>query len=110
MITATLKDGKALICCIPSKTKNGVYLVRVEPEGPFLVVSHFCPAYRFRNQCSHVEEAVQCYRNWRYWEPKREVIERRQRIILQPHWEQIPVPASMEEVIEAAMGVESRAS
>ncbi len=110
MITATFKDGTALICAIPSRSKNGVYLVRVEPKGSFLLVAHICPAHRFGNRCSHVEEAVECYRNWRYWEPERKVKESRRHIVLQPHWEQIPVPSSMEEIIEAAKGADSHAS
>ncbi|GGK22681.1 hypothetical protein GCM10010965_14480 [Caldalkalibacillus thermarum] len=103
MITATFKDGKALICVIPSKTKSGVYLVRVEPQGENLVVSHLCPAKRFGNQCRHVQEAVECYRNWKYWEPERKIAERHQRIILQPHWEQIPVPQSLEDFAKEVM-------
>ena len=110
MVTATFRDGKALICVIPSKTRDGVYLVRVEPEGESLLVSHSCPAYRYKNRCGHVDEAVQCYRNWRYWEPERKVVPRHQHIILQSQWTQIPVPASIEEVAEAALGETSRAS
>lgn len=99
MITATFVDGDALICAIPSKSKNGVYLVRVETSEDKLLVTHSCPAKRFNNNCTHIEEAVRCYLLWRWWIRKGEIVEKSSQVTLQPHWEQIPVPGSLESVL-----------
>jgi len=97
MITATFTDGAALICAIPSKSQNGLYLVRVEPVGEKgLKVTHYCPASRFKNRCSHVEEAVACYREWQWWEPEREeIITVSSTVVLRPEWKQIPTQNSL---------------
>lgn len=110
MITATFTDGVALICVIPSKSKNGVYLVKVEPNGDELTVIHRCPAHRFHTMCSHVEKAVACYKQWRWWErPKTVRIESRA-VILQPEWEQIPVPGSVQDTVLHVLTGDAHAS
>jgi hypothetical protein len=108
MITATFTDGVALICAIPSKSQNGLYLVRVEPVGEKgLKVTHYCPASRFKTRCSHVEEAVECYREWRWWEPKREeIITVSSTVVLRSEWKQVPTPQQFEKIIEHAGGME----
>lgn len=111
MVTATFTDGSALICVIPSRTKNGVYLVKVESYGDKqLVVTHSCPSHRFKNTCSHVNEAVKCYRKWRWWEHRKRVQTKKGYITLQPEWEQIPVPGSMQETVFQVLTGDSYAS
>ena len=106
MVTATFTDGVALICAIPSKSQNGLYLVRVEPVGEKgLKVTHYCPASRFKNRCSHVDEAVECYRQWRWWETdRREITTVSSTVVLKPDWKQIPTPKQLEEIIEQSGG------
>lgn len=99
MITATFVNGDALICAIPSKTKDGVYLVEVKKQGDKILVTHYCPASLFKNNCSHVQEAVDCYLQWRWWDLRKEIVQRSSQIILQANWQQIPVPGSIEFVL-----------
>lgn len=61
-------DGAALICVVPSRTHNGVYLVRCEPVETDLIVSHDCPAIRFGRACRHIQEAASAYELWHWWE------------------------------------------
>lgn len=99
MITFT--DGKALICSMPSTSQNGVYLVRVEPTGNHIVVSHDCPACHFgHKRCKHVELAVEAYERWQWWEPKKRVQSITRKIVLMADWEQITLPPSPEEQLQ----------
>jgi len=97
-------DGVALICAIPSNTQNGVYLVRAEPQGNKLIVSHDCPAARFGNECRHVPVTVAAYERYHWWEPKKRVVIVPKRIVLHPDWQQIELPLSPEELVRAVIG------
>lgn len=110
MITAAFTDGIALICVIPSQSKNGVYLVRVETRGDELIVTHRCPGHRFKNTCFHMYEALACYFDWRWWERTKTVRTEHRTVILQPEWEQIPVPGSVQDAVLQVMAGESYAS
>lgn len=99
MIQAAFTDGIALICVIPSKSKNGVYLVKVEPREDCIAVTHQCPAYRFHNDCSHVMKAVTCFYTWRWWEEPKPIVTIWEHITLNPEWDQIPVPGSTQDAI-----------
>ncbi|MCF6094535.1 hypothetical protein L1765_11230 [Microaerobacter geothermalis] len=115
MIISAFTDGIALYCVIPSKSRSGVYVVEVKPENERLIVSHACPAHRFKTKCTHVEEAISCYRQWRWWEfapwlPQKEIVPINRHITLQPQWEQIPVPGSEAEIISIVKEVECHAS
>lgn len=92
MITAAFTDGKALICLIPSSRHNGVYVVRAEPQGMELIVSHDCPALKYKGTCGHVSEVAAAYQAVQYWEPQKRVVTQQRRIMLEPHWVQVPVP------------------
>lgn len=92
MITAAFTDGRALICLIPSTRHNGVYVVRAEPQGMDLIVSHDCPALKYKGTCSHVSEVATAYQAVQYWEPQKRVVVELRRIVLQSHWVQVPVP------------------
>lgn len=98
MVYATFTDGDALYCLIPSKSKNGVYFVEVKPNGRYLVVTHSCPALQMKKKCSHVQEALDSYRAWKWWEQYDGVKTKTYLITLQPKWEQIPVPGSIADV------------
>jgi hypothetical protein len=101
MSMITFTDGKALICSMPSTSQNGVYLVRVEPTGNHIVVSHDCPACHFGNKkCKHVQMAVQAYERWQWWEPKKRVQSITRKIVLTADWEQIQLPPSPEEQLQ----------
>lgn len=99
MITSAFIDGDTLYCVFPSKSNNGVYIVEVQPQGDKLIITHECPAQRFKNRCSHVKEAITAYYTWKWWDPPRLLVEHNQTITLQPHWEQISVPGSLEDVV-----------
>lgn len=92
-------DGVALIVVIPSRSQNGVYLVRTEPQGDKLLVSHDCPAVQFGRECRHVTQAAAAYERFHWWEPKKKVIPRTGRIVLRSDWKQIDLPPSPEERI-----------
>jgi|GEM_PF-4134408 len=47
---------------IPSSSSPAVHWVRCQPLGPWLVVTHECPAVRYGRTCRHVREAVEEYR------------------------------------------------
>jgi hypothetical protein len=96
-------DGTALIVVVPSKTLNGVYLVRVEPNGLKLFVSHDCPAARHGKVCWHVHQAVAAYERVHWWEPKKEVVFAPRRIVLRPEWRQVKIPASPEDMVRAVV-------
>lgn len=108
MITATFVNGDALICAIPSKTNNGIYLVEVKPRGEHLFATHYCPANHFKNKCSHIQESIDCYFSWKWWDIRREIVHRSSQIILQPEWEQVPIPGSLESVLEDVLRGEIR--
>lgn len=97
MISAAFTDGKALICAIPSKRSNGVYLVRVEPTEMELIVSHDCPAIKYGGQCKHIAIAVTAYELIQWWEPKKKIVIETRRNILQPDWKQVPVPKTLDD-------------
>ncbi|WP_233184906.1 hypothetical protein [Paenibacillus sonchi] len=101
MITFT--DGAALICVIPSDSSNGVYLVRAEPMGDILLISHECPACNFnkKRSCRHVAIASEMYKRWQWWEPAKEIKTVTKRIVLQPDWEPVTLSVTMEEALRA---------
>jgi hypothetical protein len=92
VISAAFTDGRALICLIPSTRHNGVYVVRAEPQGMDLIVSHDCPALKYKGTCGHIAEAAAAYQAIQYWEPRKRIIIQQQRIVLEPHWRQGLVP------------------
>lgn len=85
-------DGTALIVVLPSRRSNGVYLVRAEPKGMELIVSHQCPAQQYGRPCSHVRLAAEAYRTWQWWEPEKTVRLEIRRIVLDAGWEQVELP------------------
>jgi len=96
-------DGTALIVVVPSRTQNGIYLVRCEPAGMKLIVSHDCPAARRGKPCWHIQEAAAAYERVHWWEPKKEVVLAPRRIVLQPGWRQVSIPASLEDRLRAVI-------
>jgi hypothetical protein len=44
--------------------------------------------------CRHVREAAAAYERIHWWEPKKEVVLAPRRIVLQPGWRQVSIPAS----------------
>lgn len=96
-------DGKAFIVVVPSRTQNGVYLVRCDPIGMKLIVSHDCPAASHGKPCWHVQQAVAAYERAFWWEPKKDVHILRSRIILRPEWRQVNIPPSPEEALRAVI-------
>jgi hypothetical protein len=96
-------DGMALIVAVPSRTQNGVYLVRCESKGMKLIVSHDCPAACHGKPCWHIHEALAVYERIHWWEPKTEVTLEPRRIILQPGWRQVSIPASLEDRLRAVI-------
>lgn len=96
-------DGTALIVVVPSQSHNGVYLVRCEPSGMELIVSHDCPAARRGRMCRHVREAESVYERVHWWEPRKEIVLVPCRIVLRPEWRQVEVPASPEEMLRAVI-------
>lgn len=110
MVTVAFTDGDTLICVISSKSKNGVYLVEVKPiDDNKLLVSHVCPAQRFNTNCSHVEEAVGSYNEWKWWENGKEIITESRHIMLQEQLEQIPVPGTVRHALVDLIRVDSYA-
>lgn len=99
MIEAAFTDGIALICVIPSKSQNGVYLVKVTPCENLLIVSHSCPSHRFGNPCSHTREAVKGFYTWRWWAEPLPIETDHQHVELDPEWDQIPVPGGMTDTV-----------
>lgn len=104
MITAALTDGKALICLIPSERQNGVYVVRAEPRGMDLVVSHDCPALKYKGSCKHIAEVAAAYQAVQYWEPQKRIVVEQRRIVMQPEWVPVPVPKTTTERIREWIG------
>lgn len=92
MITAAFTDGKALICLIPSDRHNGVYVIKAEPREMDLIISHDCPALKYKGTCKHIPEVAAAYQAVQYWEPQKQVVIEQQRVILRPDWYQVPVP------------------
>ncbi len=97
MITAAFTDRLSLICVIPSRRSNGVYLVQIAPRGLELIVSHDCPAMHFREGCKHIPEVVSAYETLHWWEPKKRVVVEKRRVVLHPDWKQLPVPKTSTE-------------
>ncbi|MNN27646.1 hypothetical protein D3C81_1411870 [compost metagenome] len=99
----TFTDGTALICVIPSDSSNGVYLVRAEPMGDILLITHECPACSFnkKKSCKHVTIAAELYKRWQWWEPAKEIKTVTKRIVLQPDWEPVILSVTMEEALRA---------
>lgn len=110
MIDATFTDGDSLICVIPSKSQNGVHLVKVTPREDSLIVTHTCPAHRFGNQCSHVQEAMDCYRQWRWWQKPLPVYTEHKFVVLDPEWEQVPVPGGVTDTMLRVIEGDSNAT
>ncbi len=100
MVKATFIEGNTLYCVLPSKSKSGNYIMSVENIEGKLVVTHSCPASKFKNECLHVREAVNCYLQWRWWEQLQGIVTVTKHVALQPTWEQIPVPGSIEDTID----------
>ncbi|GIP08178.1 hypothetical protein J1TS5_03480 [Paenibacillus macerans] len=97
-------DGKVLICVIPSSRQNGVYLVQAEPQFNDLIITHDCPACHYNSgYCKHVRIAVEAYERWQWWEPKKRVHTVTRKIVLSPDWEQVQLPPSPEEQIQAVV-------
>lgn len=99
MITAAFADGDALICAIPSESKSGLYFVAVHTERDCLSVT-FSGSGSMENQLPHVKEAIACYHMWHWWEKRVKVIVRSAPIILRPHWIQIPVPGTVNDITQ----------
>ncbi|MEM1505617.1 hypothetical protein RG959_19640 [Domibacillus sp. 8LH] len=99
MITAAFTDGDTLICAIPSERKSGLYFIVVCPEKGRLAVTYSVPG-RAENQALYVKEAVACYHVWHWWDPHTKVIVKTAPITLQPHWVQIPVPGTVQDIIQ----------
>lgn len=95
----TFTDGKALICVIPSDSSNGVYLVRAEPQGSVLLISHECPACSFnkKKSCKHVTIAAELYKRWQWWEPTKVIKTVTKRIVLQADWKPVTLSVSLDE-------------
>lgn len=99
----TFTDGKALICALPS-SKNGVYLVRVEPQFNDLVITHECPACRYsKRPCKHIEMAATLYYRWQWWEPSKPIHTVTRKIVLDASWQQIELPPSTEEQLRSVI-------
>lgn len=99
MITAAFADGDALICAIPSESKSGLYFVAVHTDSNCLSVT-FSGSGSMENQLLHVKEAIACYHMWHWWEKRVKIIVRSAPIILQPHWIQIPVPGTINDITQ----------
>lgn len=93
------QDRDALILAMPS-SRGGVYLIRANPlQGGGIEVTHACPA---TSRCWHQNIALETYRKWRWWEPAPEkVLYRSRAIVLNPGWDQIPVPGVLAPDLEA---------
>lgn len=81
----------SLFVAMPSR-RGGVYLARVSPTRNGLEITHSCPA---AGRCWHQQAAYEVYREWLWWEPIPEkVVCKNQVVLLDPNWEQIPVPGA----------------
>lgn len=95
--TETFAEGNILICVFPSSRSNGVYLVQVKPYQHDLVITHECPACRYKRQqhmCKHVTAALEAYKRWQCQEPYKRVHTVTQKIVLDPAWEQVQLSLS----------------
>lgn len=101
-VEAAWQDGDALILSMPS-SREGVYLVRVQPMQGGLKITHSCPA---TSRCWHQLMAAKMYMMWRWWDPVPEKLYlEKKTIILDPDWEQIPVPGTIPPELEAIVDV-----
>lgn len=99
MIIAAFTDGDTLICAVPSEAKSGLYFVAVRPEREYLSVT-YSDSGRMESQGSPIKEAIACYQMWRWWENWTKISVKSLPIILQPHWIQIPVPGTVQSIIQ----------
>lgn len=111
MIEAAFTDGVALICVIPSKSNNGVYLVKVSPSEEDLTIQHSCPAQKFGYECDHVKEAIKCFHAWQWWKKPLPVKVKQKFVVLDPNWDQVPVPGEiMDTMLHVIEGDSNNAS
>ncbi|MCM3790350.1 hypothetical protein M3221_18400 [Domibacillus indicus] len=99
MITTAFTDGNTLICAMSSERKSGLYFIAVRPEKGCLIVTHSVSGSP-ENQALYVEEAVACYHVWQWWDPRTKVIVKTAPITLKPEWVQIPVPGTVQDIIQ----------
>ncbi len=99
MIKSTFTDGESLFVVIPSHSNNGVHIVAMRLNKDILEVTHHCERLHYgNNTCSHIQKAVQCFTEWKWWVRFRDIKIIEGRVHLQADWEQIPVPASIEDI------------
>lgn len=110
MIEAAFTEGNSLICVIPSKSNNGVYLVKVTSSEEALIIQHLCSAQKFDHECDHVQEAVTCFYTWRWWVKPLPVKTEPILMRLDPNWEQVPVPGGVMDTMMLVIEGDSNAS
>ena len=100
-IRATFTDGTALYYVVSSQIHYGNVIVKVENKNNTLVVSHKCKWNTIRSdlKCRHVLDAKRLYHAWRWHEPIDQVVYRCEKITLQPEWEIIHDPTSVEAIV-----------
>lgn len=97
MITAAFTDGNALICAFRSNLKRGRYFMAVQPEKDGLSVT-YSDSGNTDHQMPHIKEAVARYYMWRWWEQRTKVSVKSESVTLQPHWMQIPIPGTIQDI------------
>lgn len=89
-----------LYLAMPS-SRGGLYLVKVAPAAEGIEITHSCPA---KGQCWHQKAALEAYTKYRWWEPEPEKVTFKNKVVLlDPHWEQIPVPGEIPPELEKYM-------
>lgn len=80
-------------------------MVGVSKVGDKLVVAHTCPAIESKNNCWHVQAAVEAFLKWHWWDLSgfkvKSIIKK---IVLQPEWVQIPIPGTVPKEILSQWG------
>lgn len=99
MITAAFAEGDKLICAVPSESKSGLCFVAVRLEREYLSVT-YSGSGRMESQEAFIKEAIACYQMWRWWEKWTKTSVEFLPITLQPHWIQIPVPGTVQSIIQ----------
>ncbi|HWO74727.1 MAG TPA: hypothetical protein VNM69_02280 [Bacillus sp. (in: firmicutes)] len=102
MIKATFTDGTALYYAVPAQSnQDGLVIVQVKKVKNQLVVTHACSFNKLKSNavCMHNQEAVELYREWRWWDRYEKIVYQSGKVVLQADWEVIHTPNSIDAIL-----------
>ncbi|MFT9486784.1 MAG: hypothetical protein ACH0QD_05390 [Tepidibacillus sp.] len=99
------QEKDSLVLSFPSKSnKLRHYLVKVQRHKDSILVQHQCPASINGKRCHHIQDAVNHFIKWRWWEPQLDNVKSTNNpIIKKSNWKEILVPGTEGDLIDQLM-------